>query len=198
MALQLNNLGKIGDWSSHTSLLRSHYINGLEVKDQPGQVDMGKIINYLQDKLPEDVILTNGAGNFSTWSNLLFKFGKNARLLAPTSGAMGLGLPAAISAKITNPNKTVICFAGDGDFQMNMAELGTALQYKAFPIILFLNNSSYGTIRMHQEKSYPDRVYGTDIENPDYNMIAKAYGIPSYKVSKTEEFQQYFDKAIKS
>ena len=198
LALKLNNLGKIGDWSSHTSLLRSNYIKGLEIKDQPGQVDMGKIINYLQDKLPEDVILTNGAGNFSTWSNLLFKFGKKARLLAPTSGAMGFGLPAAIAAKITNPNRTVICFAGDGDFQMNMAELGTALQYKAFPIILLLNNSSYGTIRMHQEKSYPDRVYGTDIENPDYSMIAKAYGIPSYQVNKTEEFQQSFDKVIKS
>ena len=198
LALKLNNLGKIGDWSSHTSLLRSDYIKGLEIKDQPGQVDMGKIINCLQDKLPEDVILTNGAGNFSTWSNLLFKFGKKARLLAPTSGAMGFGLPAAIAAKITNPKRTVLCFAGDGDFQMNMAELGTALQYKAFPIILLLNNSSYGTIRMHQEKSYPDRVYGTDIENPDYNMIAKAYGIPSYKVSKTKEFQQHFDKAIKS
>ena len=198
LALKLNNLGKIGDWSSHTSLLRSDYIKGLEIKDQPGQVDMGKIINYLQDKLPEDVILTNGAGNFSTWSNLLFKFGKKARLLAPTSGAMGFGLPAAIAAKITNPNRTVICFAGDGDFQMNMAELGTALHYKAFPIILLLNNSSYGTIRMHQEKSYPDRVYGTDIENPDYSMIAKAYGIPSYQVNKTEEFQQFFDKVIKS
>jgi len=198
LALKLNNLGKIGDWSSHTSLLRSNYIKGLEIKDQPGQVDMGKIINYLQDKLPEDVILTNGAGNFSTWSNLLFKFGKKARLLAPTSGAMGFGLPAAIAAKITNPNRTVICFAGDGDFQMNMAELGTALHYKAFPIILLLNNSSYGTIRMHQEKSYPDRVYGTDIENPDYSMIAKAYGIPSYQVNKTDEFQQCFDKVIKS
>ena len=198
LASKLNNLGKIGDWSSHTSLLRSDYIKGLEIKDQPGQVDMGKIINYLQGKLPEDVILTNGAGNFSTWSNLLFKFGKKARLLAPTSGAMGFGLPAAIAAKITNPNRTVICFAGDGDFQMNMAELGTALHYKAFPIILLLNNSSYGTIRMHQEKSYPDRVYGTDIENPDYSMIAKAYGIPSYQVNKTEEFQQFFDKVIKS
>ena len=198
LASKLNNLGKIGDWSSHTSLLRSDYIKGLEIKEQPGQVDMGKIINYLQDKLPEDVILTNGAGNFSTWSNLLFKFGKKARLLAPTSGAMGFGLPAAIAAKITNPNRTVICFAGDGDFQMNMAELGTALHYKAFPIILLLNNSSYGTIRMHQEKSYPDRVYGTDIENPDYSMIAKAYGIPSYQVNKTEEFQQFFDKVIKS
>ena len=198
LALKLNNLGKIGDWSSHTSLLRSNYIKGLEIKDQPGQVDMGKIINYLQDKLPEDVILTNGAGNFSTWSNLLFKFGKKARLLAPTSGAMGFGLPAAIAAKITNPNRTVICFAGDGDFQMNMAELGTALHYKAFPIILLLNNSSYGTIRMHQEKSYPDRVYATDIENPDYSMIAKAYGIPSYQVNKTDEFKQCFDKVIKS
>ena len=198
LALKLNNLGKIGDWSSHTSLLRSDYIKGLEIKEQPGQVDMGKIIYYLQDKLPEDAILTNGAGNFSTWSNLLFKFGKKARLLAPTSGAMGFGLPAAIAAKITNPNRTVICFAGDGDFQMNMAELGTALHYKAFPIILLLNNSSYGTIRMHQEKSYPDRVYGTDIENPDYSMIAKAYGIPSYQVNKTEEFQQSFDKVIKS
>ena len=198
LASKLNNLGKIGDWSSHTSLLRSDYIKGLEIKEQPGQVDMGKIIYYLQDKLPEDAILTNGAGNFSTWSNLLFKFGKKARLLAPTSGAMGFGLPAAIAAKITNPNRTVICFAGDGDFQMNMAELGTALHYKAFPVILLLNNSSYGTIRMHQEKSYPDRVYGTDIENPDYSMIAKAYGIPSYQVNKTEEFQQFFDKVIKS
>ena len=198
LASKLNNLGKIGDWSSHTSLLRSDYIKGLEIKEQPGQVDMGKIIYYLQDKLPEDAILTNGAGNFSTWSNLLFKFGKKARLLAPTSGAMGFGLPAAIAAKITNPNRTVICFAGDGDFQMNMAELGTALHYKAFPIILLLNNSSYGTIRMHQEKSYPDRVYGTDIKNPDYSMIAKAYGIPSYQVNKTEEFQQFFDKVIKS
>ena len=198
LASKLNNLGKIGDWSSHTSLLRSDYIKGFEIKEQPGQVDMGKIIYYLQDKLPEDAILTNGAGNFSTWSNLLFKFGKKARLLAPTSGAMGFGLPAAIAAKITNPNRTVICFAGDGDFQMNMAELGTALHYKAFPVILLLNNSSYGTIRMHQEKSYPDRVYGTDIENPDYSMIAKAYGIPSYQVNKTDEFQQCFDKVIKS
>ena len=128
LALELKKLGKIGDWNSHTKNLHSEYKESLSVPNQPGNVDMGKIISYLQYKLPEDVIITNGAGNFSTWSNLLFKFGSKARLIAPTSGAMGFGLPAAIASKIAFPNKMVICFSGDGDFQMNISELGTAKQ----------------------------------------------------------------------
>ena len=198
LALELKKLGKIGDWNSHTKNLHSEYNESLLVPNQPGNVDMGKIISYLQYKLPEDVIITNGAGNFSTWSNLLFKFGSKARLIAPTSGAMGFGLPAAIASKIAFPNKMVICFSGDGDFQMNISELGTAKQYNAFPIILLLNNSSYGTIRMHQEKIYPGRVMSTDIVNPSYTKIAEAYGMDAYQIKKTKEFKEVFDKVYKS
>ena len=198
LALELNKLGKISDFRSYTNKLRDEYINSLSVKDQPGFVDMGKIISYLQSILPEDVIFTNGAGNFSIWSNLLYKFGDKARLIAPTSGAMGFGLPAAIAAKLTDPEKTVICFTGDGDFQMNLTELGTAKQYNAFPIILLLNNSSYGTIRMHQEKNYPGRVKATDIINPDYIKLASSYGMQSFQVKRTEEFKNIFEKILVS
>ena len=159
---------------------------------------MGKIICYLQSILPEDVIFTNGAGNFSIWSNLLYKFGEKARLIAPTSGAMGFGLPSAIAAKLSDPEKTVICFTGDGDFQMNLTELGTAKQYNAFPIILLLNNSSYGTIRMHQEKNYPGRVKATEIINPDYMKLAESYGMKSFQVKRTEEFKNIFEKLLSS
>ena len=198
LAIELNKLGKISDFSSYTNNLRTEHIKSLSVKDQPGFVDMGKIICYLQSILPEDVIFTNGAGNFSIWSNLLYKFGEKARLIAPTSGAMGFGLPSAIAAKLSDPEKTVICFTGDGDFQMNLTELGTAKQYNAFPIILLLNNSSYGTIRMHQEKNYPGRVKATEIINPDYMKLAESYGMKSFQVKRTEEFKNIFEKLLSS
>lgn len=131
---------------------------------RPGSpVDMGKVTAHLQDVLPEDAILTNGVGNFTVWPNKFFKFGPQARLLAPQSGAMGYGVPAAIAAKVADPARTVVCFAGDGDFQMNCQELATAAQAGAQPIILILNNGIYGTIRAHQERHYPARVSGTDM-----------------------------------
>ena len=198
LALELNKIDQIGDWSSYTKRLRSDYRKSLTIPKQPGKVDMGIIISYLQKKLPEDVILTNGAGNFSIWSNLYFMYGSKTRLLAPSSGAMGFGLPAAIAAKVVNPSKTVICFAGDGDFQMTLNELGTARQYNSFPIILVLNNSSYGTIRMHQEVSYPGRVAATDIVNPDFIKIAEAYGIEGFQINETKEFEPVFDKVFNS
>ena len=198
LALELNNIEQIGNWTSYTKKLRSAYEKSLSIPKQPGKVDMGVIISYLQKKLPEDVILTNGAGNFSIWSNLFFMYGSKTRLLAPTSGAMGYGLPAAIAAKLVNPSKKVICFAGDGDFQMTQNELGTAKQYNLFPIILILNNSSYGTIRMHQEVSYPGRVASTDIINPDFTKIAEAYGIEGFKIKETKEFKPVFEKVFSS
>jgi acetolactate synthase-1/2/3 large subunit len=159
---------------------------------------MGHVMAYLQAHLPEDVIITNGAGNFAIWPNKQFKFGKKARLLAPQSGAMGYGLPAAIAAKIAEPEKTVVCFAGDGDFQMNCQELATAAQAGACPIVLILNNGIYGTIRAHQERNYPERVSGTTMVNPDFAALARSYGFHGERVDTTEQFAQAFERALAS
>jgi len=161
-----------------------------------GDVDMLSVTRYVQEKIPDDAIITNGAGNFAVWPNRYIKYHKKMRLLAPQCGAMGYGVPAAIAAKRRYPKRTVICFAGDGDFQMNGQEIGTAVQYDCVPIILILNNGCYGTIRTHQEREYPGRPSGTEIINPDYTVLAKAYGIPGYLVTTTEAFQSVFDEAI--
>lgn len=165
---------------------------------QPGPLDMGLIMAWLQDRLPDDVIFTNGAGNFSAWPNRHFSFGRNARLLAPQSGSMGYGLPAAIAAKVAEPERMVVCFAGDGDIQMNIQELGTAMQAGAQPIVLVINNGMYGTIRMHQERNFPTRVSGTDILNPDYVQLAQAYGFHAERIERTEDFGSAFERAVTS
>ena len=161
-----------------------------------GKVDMLTVTRYVQDHIPDDAIITNGAGNFAVWPNRFMRFTKEMRLLAPQSGAMGFGVPAAIAAKRLHPERSVICFAGDGDFQMNGQEIGTAAQYNCVPIILILNNGTYGTIRTHQEREYPGRPSGTEIVNPDYATLAKAYGIPGFTVTTTDEFSTAFDAAI--
>jgi acetolactate synthase-1/2/3 large subunit len=145
--------------------------------------------------LPDDVILANGAGNFTVWPNKFFKFGPKARLLAPQSGAMGYGVPAAIAAKVAHPERTVVCFAGDGDFQMNCQELATALQHGAQPIILLVNNGIYGTIRAHQERHYPERVSATTMVNPDFVALAKSYGFHAERVETTADFAAAFERA---
>ena len=169
-----------------------------QAKLQPSPVDMGQVTATVQELLPDDAIVTNGAGNFAIWPNKFMQFSAKQRLLAPQSGAMGYGLPAAIAAKLEYPNRCVVCFAGDGDFQMNCQELGTALQSDARPIVLIINNGTYGTIRMHQEKHYPVRVSGTDIKNPDFVILAKAYGCFAERVEKTTEFRAAFQRALSS
>jgi acetolactate synthase-1/2/3 large subunit len=161
-------------------------------------VDMAGIIAFLQSCLPDDAILTNGAGNFAIWHNKFFCYSSEARLLAPQSGAMGYGLPAAIAAKAEHPERLVLCFAGDGDFQMNMQELGTAMQAGAQPIVIVVNNGVYGTIRMHQERDYPNRQSFTAIENPDFCAIAKAYGFHAETVRETAAFPEAFTRAAAS
>jgi len=169
-----------------------------KAKPQPSPVDMGKVTAVVQELLPHDAIVTNGAGNFAIWPNKFMQFSAKQRLLAPQSGAMGYGLPAAIAAKIEYPDRCVVCFAGDGDFQMNCQELGTALQSDARPIVLIINNGTYGTIRMHQEKQYPIRVSGTDIVNPDFVALAEAYGCHAERVETTIEFSAAFQRALAS
>ena len=182
------------DW---LTVCREGYLALPTTAPATGKVDMLSVTRYVQDNIPDNAIITNGAGNFAVWPNRFMKFGKDMRLLAPQSGAMGFGVPAAIAAKRRHPDRTVICFAGDGDFQMNGQEIGTAAQYGCVPVILILNNGRYGTIRTHQEREYPGRPSGTDIVNPDYAMLAKAYGIPGFTVTKTSDFTTAFDAAIR-
>lgn len=184
-----------GDWADWRARARADYEATFDLPAQPSPVDMGLVTAHLREILPDDAILTNGAGNFTVWPNKFYKFGPKARLLAPQSGAMGYGLPAAIAAKVAYPDRTVVCFAGDGDFQMNCQELGTAMQAGAQPIILILNNGSYGTIRAHQERTHPARVSGTDLVNPDFVMLARAYGFHAEHVGRTEDFPAAFARA---
>jgi len=187
-----------GGWTEWRASARRAYEGTFAVPVQPGPVDMVAVSAWLRETLPADVILTNGAGNFTVWPNKFFKFGPQARLLAPQSGAMGYGLPAAVAAKVAFPQRTVVCFAGDGDFQMNCQELGTAMQAGAQPIVLIINNGIYGTIRAHQERNYPARVSGTSLENPDFVTLAKAYGFHAERVETTADFAAAFGRALNS
>ncbi len=177
---------------------RVAFEESLTVPLQPGGVDMRTVMDQMMEVLPEDVIITNGAGNFSIWHTKFYLFGEKARHLAPQSGAMGYGLPAAIAAKAECPERTVICVAGDGDFQMNEQELGAAMQHGIAPVVLILNNGTYGTIRMHQEREYPSRVSFTDIKNPDFVTLAKAYDFHGERVERTEDFPAAFERALAS
>lgn len=188
-----------GPWADWRAEGRAAFESAFDLADLPSPVDMGKVMAHLRDILPEDVILTNGAGNFAAWPNKFFAFGPSARLLAPQSGAMGYGVPAAIAAKVAHPDRTVVCFAGDGDFQMNCQELATAAQANAQPIILILNNGIYGTIRAHQERHYPGRVSGTTMAiNPDFSALAAAYGFHAERVESTADFPAAFARALAS
>ncbi len=198
MAAVLKQLDLRGNWAEWSSNARTEYEQSMVLPARDNGVDMAAVVAHLQMVLPENAILTNGAGNFAIWTNKFFKYGPDARLLGPQSGAMGYGLPAAIAAKIEHPDRAVICIAGDGDFQMNMQELGCAMQSGAQPVILLVNNGTYGTIKMHQERDYPNRNSFTDIENPDFVAIAIAYGFHAEKITKTADFSAAFKRAMAS
>ena len=187
-----------GDWGDWRAKGRAAWEAGFDAPAQPSPVDMVRATAHLREVLPEDAILTNGAGNFTVWPNKFYKFGPKARLLAPQSGAMGYGVPAAIAAKIAHPDRTVVCFAGDGDFQMTCQELASSSQAGAQPIILLLNNGIYGTIRAHQERNYPARVSGTTMVNPDFVALARAYGYHAERVETTADFPAAFARAMAS
>ena len=165
-------------------------------KAHPGHVQMPVIITHLAATLPLDAIITNGAGNYATWIHRFWKFAEYGTQLAPTSGSMGYGLPAAVAAKIAFPQKTVVAFAGDGCFQMTMQEFGTAVQANAAVIVLVIDNGMYGTIRMHQERHFPSRVSTTDLVNPDFCALAKAYNAFATQVTHSDQFSEALADAI--
>ena len=176
---------------------REDFVESRKIVDTQGTLNVAKICNYLNIHSDKDAIFTNGAGNFAVWSGKYLNYSKEHRLLAPQAGAMGAGVPAALAAKSIYPNRQVICFAGDGDFQMSASELGTAMQEGLNPIILIHNNGSYGTIRMHQEMRYPKRVSGTNLKNPNFKCIAEAYNFGYSKITNLSEFKVAFEKAKK-
>jgi acetolactate synthase-1/2/3 large subunit len=181
-----------GDWRAKA---RAAFEASLDCPPQPGTVDMGVIAAHLREVLPQGFVATNGAGNFTVWPNKFLTYGAGDRLAGPQSGAMGYGLPSGIAARLWDPDRTVVSFVGDGEIQMTLSELGTAMQAGAMPILLILNNGTYGTIRMHQEREYPERVSGTEIVNPDFVAIGKAYGFHAEKVSETAQFPAAFGRA---
>ena len=151
-------------------------------------LDVGQCVMQMRERLPADTIICNGAGNFSGWWHRYWPYGPMPSQLAPTNGSMGYGVPAAVAAALRFPDRLAVAVAGDGDFLMNGQELATAVQHGANLIVLVLDNRSYGTIRMHQEREYPERVSGTTLRSPDFAALARAYGGWAETVERTEEF----------
>ncbi len=186
-------------WAAWTHACHADYLVNLQPQSLPGEIDMPAVVATLQQHLPHDVVVTNGAGNFASWVHRFWRYHGLAKgvktQLAPTNGAMGYGVPAGIAAAITS-GRLAFTIAGDGDFLMNGQELATAVQYGAKTIIVLLNNSMFGTIRMHQEREYPQHVAGTQLVNPNFAALAQAYGYAGVRVTRTAEFEPALLAAI--
>ncbi len=184
------------DWALWRTSAREDYEALLEPKTTPGAVKLETIMQQMSDMLPEGAIITNGAGNYTAWIHRYRQFTSYRSHLGSTAGAMGYGVPAAIAAKHLHPERTVVAFAGDGCFLMNGQEMATAAQYGLPIIIVVINNAMYGTIRMHQERAYPDRVMATSLMNPDFAAMAQSFGGHGEVVERTADFEPAFERAL--
>jgi acetolactate synthase-1/2/3 large subunit len=185
-------------WAARTAAMHADYLAYSEPVAMPGKLQYAEVLAWLRDHLPPDTIVTNGAGNYAGWVHRFWRFRQYGTQLAPTSGSMGYGVPSAVAASLLHPKRTVLSFSGDGCFLMNGQELGTAMQHGAAPIFFVVNNGMYGTIRMHQEREYPDRVSGTGLVNPDFAAYARAFGAHGETVERTEDFPAAFERARKA
>jgi len=183
------------DWSDWTASFRKDFDAFQEPVQTPGELNMGDVILHASRTLPEDTIFTNGAGNYSVWLHRFHSHRTYRTQLAPTSGSMGYSVPAAVAAKLAHPDRTVVSVAGDGCFLMTAQEMATAARYDLPIIYLVVNNGMYGTIRMHQERSFPGRVMATDLTNPDFVTYAKAFGMEGETVTRTADFPAALDRA---
>lgn len=185
------------DRSALIAAQRNHYIAWSTPKSrQTDGVDMGAVLGYLRDALPSETVIANGAGNYATWVHRFYRFNRFGTQLAPTSGSMGYGVPAAIGA--ARIGRSVVAFAGDGCFLMHGQEFATAVQYNLPIIFVIADNGMYGTIRMHQEREYPARVIGTELKNPDFAAYARAFGGHGERVEKTADFAAAYERAVAS
>ena len=185
-------------WKARTAEARKEFLEWTEPRQMPGKVQYGQVIRWLSENLPEDSIIAGGAGNFAGWLHRHFRYKGFRTQLGSTNGSMGYGYPAAVAAKLAEPKRTVFALCGDGDFLMTGQEIATAAQYGANFVAVVVNNGSYGTIRMHQEREYPGRVYGTELKNPDFAAYARAFGGHGETVDRTEDFAPAYERAAKS
>lgn len=186
-------------WVEWQTDLRRQYTDWVTIRSRDKfVVDLDGVIEDIINELPDDAIITTDAGNFSGWAQRYIGYNRPMRLLAPTSGAMGYGAPAAISASLTHPDRVVVGFMGDGGFMMTGQEMATAMHEGSYPILLVFNNGMYGTIRMHQEKHYPGRESATDLTNPDFGALAKSYGADAFVITATDQFLPAFRHAVAS
>jgi len=186
------------EWAAWAAAARAEYRKTLEGGSSPGALDMTVVMQELKKQLPRDTIMTQDAGNFSGWLQRYWEFPGYRTQLGPTNGSMGYGVPAGVAAKLACPDRTVVTFVGDGGFLMTGQELATAVQYGLDVIILVINNGIYGTIRMHQEREYPGRIIATELKNPDFAALARAYGAEGFTVSRTAEFAPAIAAALKA
>jgi acetolactate synthase-1/2/3 large subunit len=182
-------------WRAETEAAHAQYLASQTPPRTSGELQLGEVLVWLREHLPADAIVTNGAGNYCVWVNGYYQYRGYRTQLGPSSGSMGYGTPAAIAAKLVHPDRTVVAFAGDGCFLMTGQELATAAQYDLKIIWCVVNNGMYGTIRMHQERDYPGRVSGTDLKNPDFAALARAYGGHGEVVGRTADFPDAFRRA---
>lgn len=186
-------------WKGEAAKAHADYLAWTDKpRELPGSFQYGEVVTWLRDRLPKDAIVCNGAGNYAGWIHRHHRFHAFAAQLAPTSGSMGYGVPAAVMAKRHHPDRVVVAFAGDGCFLMNGQEFATAVQYDAPLIVVIIDNAQYGTIRMHQERDYPGRIVGTQLKNPDFALYAKAFGGHGERVERTEDFAPAFERALAS
>ncbi len=183
-------------WRAWRESARADYLEWQKPQAIPGRVQLAEIVIGMRQRLPHDTILCTGAGNFSGWWQRYWRFTGMRTQVAPTSGAMGYGVPAGVAVKLAHPDRIVVSVNGDGDFLMNGQELATAMQYRANVVFMVVNNGIYGTIRMHQEREYPARVYATALANPDFAALARAYGAHGELVEDTAQFAPAFERAL--
>jgi acetolactate synthase-1/2/3 large subunit len=183
-------------WRDWTRSANADYREWIVPEQMPGAVQLGEIVAWLAERLPRDAIVANGAGNYTGWLHRHYRYGPLGTELAPTSGAMGYGVPAAIAAKRLHPGRVVLSWNGDGCFLMNGQELATAVQYGVAVVFVVVNNGMYGTIRMHQEREHPGRVWGSALANPDFVALARAHGAHAEPVERTADFAPAFERAL--
>jgi acetolactate synthase-1/2/3 large subunit len=185
-------------WRAQRKQARQDFLDFSAAPTKSGNaaVDLTEVVSHLAKTLPPDAVITNGAGNYTVWVHRYYRYRKAKTQLAPVSGAMGYGLPAAIAAKLRHPERTVVCFAGDGCFLMYPQELSTAFQTGAAIIVLIANNGLYGTIRMHQERHHPGRPIGTQIPSVNYVNLAQSFGAYAERVETNSQFPEAFARAL--
>lgn len=183
-------------WHAWTKAAHADYSSNLVPPPMPGLVDLGQVMCHLRETLPANSVISNGAGNYTLWVQRFYQYRGLRTQLAPCSGTMGYGLPAAIACKLAYPERTVVSFAGDGCFLMTGQEMATAMQYGANVVVVVVNNGMYGSIRMHQERHHPGRVVGTTLVNPDFAALAEVYGAHGEVVNRTEEFPAAWKRAL--